>query len=514
MPVNHSIALATWRCPRLIHNTAQPPSLPVAVYAMGPAMENVRSNKRIGTFLFTPEASLGDIYVISSASRSSPPAFDGEISVRKCSRALVAKPSSITMRSGHVSATFARHKLNLLQHLPPGLDAVVLVDFDAYCVGACVWPIAAHLAQTSASQFVVASQSGNRVWEQRCRKPTEAPASCAFSVYGYGIVPADETINSGLLALNLTRFRWFERDFGRESTACAGDGELSWWRCVMRHFPPERSWATADQSVWHALLSLRPEIVRWLPCGTHVETEGLKGVAVRLGFQTSHTKSDESPFAPLCNAAVMYGGPAKGRHWFTADDCRLLSEDDAIRPWSGAAAAAARLRITTRLREHVLVTHGAANMRPLAWLVARALTSPLPHPGSGQLVGIPWRPCACFDSSRNTWRKRAEKARACVLNLSSAAAPEAAWATAIPNEPTPVPVQPAGVMSSFATLRAGNTPVHHHTHLRKPTAEAEYVTPRQAACSLSPPGSHSLSTQAFWWCIAIVTSAVHGWSPG
>lgn len=394
-PYNQSLHTTTWRCAPL--DRVAPLPVPVAIYALGPWSE-----VRISTFAFTPATALGDIYVVRSATAASQPKFKGDRALvqRRCRR-VSSKISAVAMRTDHYHGAFARHKLNLLDHLPRGLEAVVLMDHDTFCIGPCVQALSAHLAKLDAQQWVIAGQTGIRQparTDKRCtpRHGVVNQHQCPRGVLLYGIAPPDDKINSGVLVLNLTRFREFAERLVR---TCTAQGQ-EWWWCVMSR-RSSSDWPTADQSVWDALIQLHPHIWYRLPCGAHAETEVLKGIALRLGVPSSMDRERPhfSPFSPLCNASKEAGGPVKASFWRTADDC--ASGVDTSAPGNLSAAS-----ILAALRARVVVAHGAAHMQPLAVMVARRLLSAQPSLPAGT-------PCACIDSTRNARRYQMERSGLC-----------------------------------------------------------------------------------------------------
>ena len=111
----------------------------------------------------------------------------------------------------------------------------------SFCVSGCAARFRDQFSRLGPEQFVLAPRADPRM----------ILAGDAASQQAVGVPPRSEGINSGVLLINVTRMRHFERRF------CPN---ASWWRCILRQAPMGYNGAGGDQvrrtSILTPILSL------------------------------------------------------------------------------------------------------------------------------------------------------------------------------------------------------------------------------------------------------------------
>lgn len=284
------------------------------------------------------------------------------------------------LKSSHYSILAARHKLELLRHLPPQLPAVVLLDSDTICVGRCADKMQAALNAVAASKhaFFTASKTAQfHCYSRDCYVRDSIHRLGEDGIYGGKLLAGKhEIINSGVMAFDLRRFRAFEQ------TSCPG---RTWWACVIKTASRNSSWANADQGVWNQLIRLTPDVWQPLACGVHAEASVLVGIGIRLGLPLATSRSHwlkhsraaallvESTLPTLCD-----GTPASNAS-STRASAAMLGRSTGL-----GAGALSQVRTmppgvdcegNALIAAHrVAFTHGAAHSWPLAHAIALRLT--------------------------------------------------------------------------------------------------------------------------------------------
>ena len=168
-------------------------------------------------------------FVVLDAVRDHVPPFSGPLSARACVPVRRAVPRSIRKEgvSIHYSGRFCMEKMELIHLLPPALDAIVLLDADVFCVNGCAAKFRDQFSRLGPEQFVLAPRADPRMILGGGSSPQEV-----------GVPPRSEGINSGVLLINVTRMRVFEKSF------CPN---ASWWRCILKQAPMGYNSAGGDQ---------------------------------------------------------------------------------------------------------------------------------------------------------------------------------------------------------------------------------------------------------------------------
>lgn len=292
-------------------------------------------------FEFTPlDEPIGSVFLVTDARPAVAPSIDGPFGARRlCARyattelphksvlasMLATVPSADQSHPVRI-AGLAIAKLELLRHLPTTLGKVALLDADTYCVRGCGAKLAGQVPgaaePSSRAHFISASRSGMRSWGG-----------------GHQLQVRFDGINSGVLVLNLTRFRLFVAAY------CAEWPVYEWHRCVVQRAPAGTNWRMSDQAVWNTLITNHSSLYRPLPCGFHAEGEVLSGLG----------------------ACMELGRRFAERH--PADDCR-----PSTRVVAGYVGADGVFGLPPRWPlPPVALVHGAAGRKVLARAIAQRL---------------------------------------------------------------------------------------------------------------------------------------------
>ena len=353
-----SPTLVTWHCPSMDPQATA--SLPAfATYAIGRGLQHAAD-----MFVFLQnDSDVGDGYVVTDLSdwppgmdskrkqfatnktAAAPSFFSGALSSRRCYRALSMPWPDTPFRPEHYSHKFTILKIDLLNHLPASLNRVVLIDGDTFSMPKSGKSFAEQLDLLQGEEVMAVGLSGVRLLVNG--KLT--------------IPPGYRSLNGGVMAFELSKFRKFARSF------CAG---RPWWACLAETMPRERRTPAspkvlrpaaplADQSVWEALHNTAPRIFRWFPCGFHSETQVLFGVVnllahhnVPMPFSFCSGRPSESSCYPRGSLPLTLG----------------RNEGDGCLASTGSATP-----LPANASLVVAITHGAAGQFYFARAVAAAL---------------------------------------------------------------------------------------------------------------------------------------------
>jgi hypothetical protein len=326
-----------------------------------------------GIFEFARDEDVGDVYTVSEATASAP-RFTGAMAERKCDVIRSAMRWALVpafAAGNHYSGRWCMQKLELLTHLPHYVESAVLLDADAYVLPNGMRLLGGYIRDLKAPRFAAVPRTDARV-HLVLRNGTRS----------LRVPHRSEGINSGMLALNVTRMRAFGETF------CPG---RSWWSCVLDTQPRGYNDVGGDQAVWNAMLVDRPDLFTQLPCSTHLSVDALRSAAMRIARGVG---------VPLCEARPLADGTAvKPGQVFVpqmrrnadscSDDQRVYADDPrwgpvprAAKPWPHGVA----------------ITHGAARLQPLARLVAALLSSPSDEERRAILAAFP---CWCYQYIRS-----------------------------------------------------------------------------------------------------------------
>jgi len=338
-----SRSVDVWRCgdQPVAGSGSSPPPLALLVYLLGPT--GAAMGRDVFRFMDGSDPALGPLVVVTDSSLTRPPLLRGPPARYTC-RLLQTLPAMVAALAGgggvdfpidaHYSSGFGLEKLELLRHLPVDVEAAALLDADSFCLGRCASLLRQALLEAKGAQLVAVARTSSRVNQlQRATRRGAAQLS---------IPHRSEGVNAGVLVLNASRFRAFERAYCQREP---------WWRCAMREAPRGGYRGVGgDQAVWNALLAPRRHLWSPLPCGMHSAVDVLRGAALRLARDLR---------SPLCNRSTGRGVP----RWSAADDCTVgvLPSDAAFGPVPRGRAGE---------RPIVAVAHGAARLQALAQLVA------------------------------------------------------------------------------------------------------------------------------------------------
>ena len=186
-------------------------------------------------FQCVKRSDIGSVFVVTH-DNTSPPQLLGTHASVVLRSAIVRLPFT----SSHYSAPYNLYKLNMLNNLPTHLSAIVLVDSDVIFSPPFVRTALQYLRTSNAT--VVASRS-----------------SAGGTFHG---------VQSGVMAFDLKRLRALSPP---------------WWSI----FPKTLALPTAEQNLWEWEVTQPHSMLRYFPCGFHLETQLLQATLVDLGLNAS-----------------------------------------------------------------------------------------------------------------------------------------------------------------------------------------------------------------------------------
>ena len=285
MSPSDRILISTWRCPRSPAAPSSSTRTPPAFLIYAVSTRSTQALSPLPVFGHLEGQSVGDIYVVTEATRRVAPSFLGAVGQRRCAavqRTSAPNFPSVKLLSLDRRALADVLKLDLLNHLPHRVynvsgaileppRRVVVLDSDAICLPGS--PSLFHKQfqmLRSPRQFLVAARPGLR---------TAANAS---------------GIASGALAIDLAGFRAFDAERRKQS-------RVSWWQYVATtHAQPlallPSKEGARSRAVWSMLADSFPEVWHELPCGLHAEGPLLQSLALKLANLSVTPRPTWSPF--------------------------------------------------------------------------------------------------------------------------------------------------------------------------------------------------------------------------